>query len=224
MNRVILEEEWKDIQGYEGSYLISNLGRVISLYKYRNNGRSGYFQNTMVLKQTKTTTGYWKVELTKDGERKSIKVHRLVAKHFVPNPYKYEVVNHKDGNPLNNHFKNLEWCRQIDNVNHAIENSLKDVFDIDEKSLRYLYLEQNKTPVEIGSMFGLSRVPIDRKINEYGIKKETVTKFEINQDWLIKQLEAGKKNKDIAKEVGCDCSLISKYKSRLERGENIYAK
>lgn len=216
-------EEWKDVVGYEGLYLISNYGKVISLYRFKSNGKGGYYQQTSFLKQYKTSTGYYRVDLFKDGKKKSFRVSRLVALHFVANPYGFDIVNHKDGNPLNNYFENLEWCRQVDNINHAYENELIPSFEIDKKSLEYLYIKQNKTPEEIGKIFGLSRFPIDTKINEYGLKKENVTKYQISEEWLKEQIKNKRKNKDIAKEVGCDESLISKYKQKILRGENIYA-
>lgn len=222
MNSVSLMEEWKDIEGYEGLYLISNYGRVLSLRRFRENGNGGYYQDTKLLTQTYASTGYKKVELVKNKKKQSIKIHRLVAKHFVANPYNYNVVNHKDGNPENNYFENLEWCRQIDNVNHAIEIGLKNSFNIDKKSLEYLYLVKNKTPKDIGNIFGISRDPVDRKIEEYGIKKDFVTTYQIEEKWLKNEILKGTKNVDIAKQIGCDKSLISKYKTRLKNKGEIY--
>ena len=65
MNNVVLER-WKDIQEYEGLYLISDIGRVLSISRKRKNSSDGYYTTqTKMLKQTKTTTGYHKVELYK---------------------------------------------------------------------------------------------------------------------------------------------------------------
>ena len=60
MNSVSLMEEWKDIEGYEGLYLISNYGRVLSLRRFRENGNGGYYQDTKLLTQTYASTGYKK--------------------------------------------------------------------------------------------------------------------------------------------------------------------
>ena len=224
MNKVILEEQWKDIKGYEGLYLISNKGRILSLYQYKKNGGSGYFINTRELKKSITTTGYEKVELAKDGKKKSHKIHRLVAKHFVANPFNREVVNHIDGDYLNNNADNLEWCTTAENCLHALDEGLKGSFDIDKNSLEYLYLEKNMTPNEIGKLFGLSRTPIDVKLKEYAIEKRPATTYQIKKEWLEEQFKCGLTNKEIAESLGCDPSLISKYKSRIEKGEGIYAK
>lgn len=97
---------WKDVVGYEGLYLVNNEG-VIKNYRGRilKEGYNGYGR-----------TQYKKVTLTKDGERKDLLIHRLVAEAFIPNPNNLPVVNHKDGNRLNNTIKNLEWCTQQYNI------------------------------------------------------------------------------------------------------------
>ena len=221
MNNVVLED-WKDIKGYEGLYLISNYGRVMSLRRKKSTGKGYYYLESKILKQSKTTTGYWKIELNKNGVKKSFKVHRLVAQHYIANPYDKENINHKDGNPLNNYFENLEWVNQGENVTHSLEMGLRAFFNIDEKTLSYLYIEKNMSPNEIGNLLGVSRKPIDQLIDEYGIRKDVVTKYQIDEEWLAEQFRKGVKNKDLAKVIGCDQSLISVYKTRLEKGENIY--
>jgi len=83
MNRTVLEN-WKPVVGYEGIYEVSSLGRVRSKDRKVWNGRVYYDKKGRILKQSKTTTGYWKVELYKNRKKKSKKVHRLVAKSFIP--------------------------------------------------------------------------------------------------------------------------------------------
>ena len=95
-----LEEEiWKDVVGYEGLYQVSNLGRVKSLFRYKK-----------ILKQFEDNKGYLRVTLYKNNKSKSIKVHRLVATAFIPNPNNYDCINHKDENKTNNNVENLEFC------------------------------------------------------------------------------------------------------------------
>ena len=95
-------EIWKDIQGYEGLYQVSNLGNVRSL-NWRNTGEV----RNLYLKPHKQ--GYLQVELHKDSERKMFTVHRLVAVHFVEGFDKDKVVNHKNENKTDNRSDNLEW-------------------------------------------------------------------------------------------------------------------
>ena len=97
-------EEWKDIEGYEGLYQVSSLGRVKSLKD--NNDKS----REKILKQGKMKNGYLKVNLWKNEKVKQYYVHRLVANAFIENPSSLPWVNHKDENPSNNRVNNLEWC------------------------------------------------------------------------------------------------------------------
>ena len=221
MNTV--NERWVDVIGYEGVYLISDHGRVMSLYRERGNGNGGYFQQTRILKTSKTSTGYLKVDLKKDGIRKNFKIHQLVARHFIANPYNYKIINHLDGNPLNNYYKNLEWCDYSRNQIHALENGLRGSFDIDKQTLEYLYITKKLSGHEIADMLGVSGQVIYNKIKEYGIVKTDKSEYGINEEWLVCQFEIGRSNKEIAEEIGCDPSLISKYKHRIKNGGKIYA-
>ena len=112
------EEVWKDIQGYEGLYQVSNMGRVKSLERTVWNGRSYYKAPERILKAGKAR-GYLRVMLCKDGKGKWYPVHRLVAIAFIPNPDNLPEVNHKDENKQNNCVENLEWCTRQYNVEYS---------------------------------------------------------------------------------------------------------
>ena len=106
------KEVWKDIEGYEGHYQVSNLGRVKSLDRVVEHAKGKITKRTLkgsILK-TKLVYGYEYVSLSKDNKLKSYRVHRLVAKAFIPNPNNYPAVNHKDEDRSNNNVSNLEWC------------------------------------------------------------------------------------------------------------------
>lgn len=106
-----MEEIWKDIEGYEGKYQVSNLGNVRSL-GYRN---SKIVRNL----QPKLNANYLFVHLRKQGVSKFPMVHRLVAKAFIPNPNNYPEVNHKDEDKHNNCVNNLEWCTRTHNITYG---------------------------------------------------------------------------------------------------------
>lgn len=107
-----MKEIWKDIPGYEGSYQVSNLGRVRSL-NYNHTGE------IKLLKQGTDKKGYKRVSLYKNGKEKKYPVHRLVAITFISNPNNYKEVNHKDEDKSNNNVNNLEWCTREYNINYG---------------------------------------------------------------------------------------------------------
>lgn len=106
------EEIWCPIKGYEGIYEVSDKGRVRSL-KY---GKE------RILKQRRDKDGYIQVDLYKNCDQKTCKVHRLVAQAFIPNPDNLPQVNHKDENKTNNSVQNLEWCDCKYNINYGTHN------------------------------------------------------------------------------------------------------
>ena len=114
-----MEEIWKDIEGYEGIYEVSSLGRVRSID--RDIYQVGRWGKVMKVRQPgkmiaqHTNNGYKRVALYRDGQRKWSFVHRLVATAFVPNPDDKPYINHKDENRSNNVPENLEWCTMAEN-------------------------------------------------------------------------------------------------------------
>lgn len=114
-----MKEVWKDIEGYEGLYQVSNLGRVKSLPRTKKT-KSGvtYITKEKIL-MFRNCAGYNRCSLTKNNKSKNIYVHRLVARAFIPNPKNYKYINHKDCNPSNNKIENLEWCTLSHNSLYA---------------------------------------------------------------------------------------------------------
>ena len=103
----MFKEEWKDIKGYEGIYQISSFGRVYSV------------KNNIFISQSVRANGYMQISLHKDGKRKPVLVHRLVAEAFIPNPENKETVNHLDEDKTNNRVDNLEWATVKENCNYG---------------------------------------------------------------------------------------------------------
>jgi hypothetical protein len=105
-------EQWKDVQGYEGFYSVSNLGRVKSLVR---KGR----KTERILTPTDNGYGYLIVGLRRDSKVKSFLVHRLVMSAFEPTEQLVDLeVNHKDFDTTNNKLTNLEWCTSQENADH----------------------------------------------------------------------------------------------------------
>lgn len=109
-------EIYKDIEGYEGLYQVSNKGNVKSFVN--NNGVS----REKVLKPA-IRNGYKKVDLCKNKTKKTYSIHRLVAQAFIENPNNYPCINHKDECKTNNVVENLEWCTHKYNTNYGSANA-----------------------------------------------------------------------------------------------------
>jgi hypothetical protein len=119
------EEIWKDINGYEGFFMISNQGRVKSLDRVIEHTNHGLCLIKGKLRKLPISDkGYHKVGLNKDGKTKKFAVHRLVAQAFIPNPESKPQVNHIDGVKTNNNVSNLEWVTNYENAYHAIDMGL----------------------------------------------------------------------------------------------------
>lgn len=112
-------EIFRDIEGYEGLYQVSNLGRVKSL-EHIKGGKCGSIRpvRERILKTGKRS-GYPSISLCKNGKKKSLHIHRLVAQAFIPNPDNLPEVNHKDEDKTNNSVTNLEWCTYQYNNNYG---------------------------------------------------------------------------------------------------------
>lgn len=122
-------EEWRDVKGFEGSYQVSNLGRVRSLDRYVEYNNHGTFTKLfckgIILKHQLDHDGYCRINFGTSRNRKTTGIHRLVAEAFIPNPDNLPCVNHIDGNKENNTVENLEWCTVEYNNHHAAAIGLR---------------------------------------------------------------------------------------------------
>lgn len=108
-------EIWRPVIGYEGLYEVSSYGRVRGLDRF--DGRNKITGKILSVNYEKN--GYCSVALSKYGNMKRHKIHRLVAQAFIPNPDNLPQVNHKDENKENNRVENLEWCTAKYNINYG---------------------------------------------------------------------------------------------------------
>lgn len=104
------KEIWKDIEGYEGLYQVSNQGNVRSLERIDSLGR---LVKGKILKPWISKNGYIMIKLGRS--HRHLLVHRLVAIAFIPNPYNKPQVDHINGDRSNNSVSNLRWVTQTEN-------------------------------------------------------------------------------------------------------------
>lgn len=126
------EAEFKPVVGFENLYKISMKGEVFALSKHWKAG-NGVIRHAGLrqLHPAINKSGYKRIVLCHDKKRVSSLIHRLVAFAFIPNPDPQRLVqvNHKDGNKLNNHVSNLEWCTNFENMRHSYDMGLRKPID-----------------------------------------------------------------------------------------------
>lgn len=157
-------EEWKVIEEFP-NYEVSNLGRVRSIKHINSVGR---LVNSTILKpQPDGRHFYYHVNLLADGKKKTVNIHRLVAKAFIENPNNYTSINHKDENKRNNAADNLEWCTTAYNNNYGSRKGMRQgakhpMCKIDLETV--LFIKKNHIScggkmrnIDLARMFNLSR-------------------------------------------------------------------
>lgn len=165
------KEIWKNIDGIDGVYQISNFGRVKSLSRVKVENR-----RELILKNGNNGK-YLYVHFYKNKKQTNFSIHRLVAMAFVPNPKKLKEVNHKDGNKLNNNFENLEWCDRKDNEKHASLNGLKSHgekhYDSKLKEVDILFIIKSYNN-------GIPQIKLSKK---YGVTQQAISKIVNKLSW-----------------------------------------
>lgn len=132
-----MKEVWKEIEGYE-NYLVSSNGRIAKILKGDGNGK-----------------GY---RYLKFKDNKRFYIHQLVAKMFIPNPRKFPIINHKNGDKNNNNVNNLEWCSYSHNIKEAYRLGLNysNSKKINQYSLDDKFIKQWKSMSEIQRKLGIN--------------------------------------------------------------------
>lgn len=153
------DEIWKDVPGYEGLYKISSYGRVLSKW-------GGW----KLRKPQKNHNGYLYYDFYNKTNKKRISIHRVVALTFIENTLNKPCINHKDGNPLNNHISNLEWCTISENTLHATH-----------------VLHTNKAPDNTGKKLKLTTEQIEKRKQQLFdrglVKRKPVICLETNEEF-----------------------------------------
>ncbi len=215
-------EIWKDVKGYEDYYQVSNLGRVKSLDRMIDNGKGKYKKTGRILKQSNTTTGYKKVELSVNAHKKSKKVHRLVLESFNEvHLKKRNICNHIDNNPHNNNINNLEWCTQKENIEHAYKIGAIPTLNFEKKILEEMYINKKISLNDIAKKLNSNETTIKRYLKLYGVKMRSISEARSLKYGIkakeVKEMLKTKTQLEIANEYGCNPTTISHAIKRFKK-------
>ena len=202
-------EQWRDIDGYDGMYQVSDLGRVRSR-------KSGEWK---VMSASKNNSGYLIVQLSKDGKKKHFLVHRLVAHAFIPNDDESKtIINHKNECKDWNKVDNLEYCTQQYNVTYNDVNWRRK--NGKRRKIAKLY-NPDLTIRQNLDIFKANGIECDEKTvrnlrKDLGLTKKHKFRNELkdlyNPDLTIKQ------NLEIFKENGIECCRNTVTELRKDLG------
>jgi transposase len=148
--------KWKDVEGFEGYYSVSDSGEIRNVL------------NDKILRQS-NSRGYRVVRLTKERKRSVGSVHRIVASAFLKIGSEKKEVNHKNGLKSDNRVENLEWCNRQENVDHSIKHGLvnyaKKLDEFKVLSINTFFLAGKKSS-EIAKMYNISASTISEIVNK----------------------------------------------------------
>lgn len=168
-------EIWKDIEGTNGKYIVSNDGKVATLRKRKK-----------LLTLTKQKSGYLYAMIEINGKQVNKRVNRLVAQAFIENPNNYPFVNHLDGCKTNNHAENLQWVTNSQNMKHAHATGLvkrhiftdEDRKRISEKLKGRKKSEETRKKISL-ALKGKKRPDISERLKGRKISEETRKKISL---------------------------------------------
>lgn len=166
-------EIWVDIASFDGKYSISNFGRIKSNYRLWKNqtGESRKIYKGKILTPTKNTGGYLNICLFDGIKRRIFRIHTLVAMHFLNRRDDLTEINHIDGNKLNNHFLNLQWCTRKENMAHAWGISLME-------NARLVGIKHHKAKITEREVLAIRNLVLDFKNNK--LKYALANEYNIN--------------------------------------------
>lgn len=170
-----MSEIWKDIEGYEGKYQVSDLGRIKSIAR-KGSGASSI---DVYLKGGLSGSKYLNVGLCKNGKVKTTQVHRIVAMAFIPNPENKREVNHKNAIKTDNRVENLEWCTPSENIRHGLAAGIMNT-EKGSKKWNARFTEEQVRSIKIRLLNGEIGYRIAK---EYGVTKGLIAAIRKGQTW-----------------------------------------
>lgn len=177
-------EIWKNIDGYDDLFIVSNLGRVYH-YSYLVNSRYGKMRNVSegFIKPTIGKRGYYVVNIHYKNKRKSFYIHRLLAQYFIPKIAGKDFVNHINGIKTDNSLINLEWCTQKENNNHALNTGLNKEIGQTHHNTKFtkydvIFIREQYDKKDLYT--------VRRLANYFNCSVSTIYKIGKRKQWIIK--------------------------------------
>lgn len=171
-----MKEIWKSVPDFDW-YEVSNLGNVRSVDREFVNsiGRKCFLKGCNI--KPTISKGYYRLGISKNGVKKMVNVHRLVALAFIPTKDISLTINHINGNKLDNRVENLEWCTNRENLKHAYLNNINGYVEKSNEKIRKINEVNSYKRVEVispnGKIFNFNST---KEASEYfGIKLSTIS-------------------------------------------------
>jgi transposase len=207
--------KWKPILNYEGIYEVSENGDVKRIAKTNNQYGVGHILKHNII------NGYAHVQLHKSGQSKSMRIHRLVAMAFIVNEENKPHVNHLDGNKLNNHVSNLQWCTPSENEihKHRVLNKTHRIYTLTNEQIDSIVIQrkQGKRLHELSYMFKVPistihkvLVKLDLKSGYKGMYNGSSKLTDSQRKEIIDLFHQGNNYNDIAKQYSVSVVTIKR--------------
>lgn len=176
-------EYYVDIEGFEGYYQVSNYGSVRSLDRVikEKTGKTRTIKG-LVLKPRINRRGYQNVDLKKQGKRKTVSAHKLVAQAFLSNPDNKPTVNHLNGIKTDNNVNNLEWATHSENLSHAHNIRLRKS-PVDILSKNYHRKLNSQQVLVIKHLLKIGKLTHKEIAKIFNVGRSTISEINSGRKW-----------------------------------------